>query len=76
MHLRFFKKEPQIDTVLIKEYPSESPDVPWFAPIGRDEPYRVIMAKECRACKGKYAEDSTSGCGRYAQHIPKRDNYH
>jgi hypothetical protein len=44
--IRHCKKEPQIETVLIREYPSETIDDLGFAPIGLDEPYRVFMTKD------------------------------
>jgi hypothetical protein len=46
------KKEPQIETILIMEYPLEIVDALGFTPIGQDEPHGVLM-------KGS---DSELGC--------------
>jgi hypothetical protein len=43
LQIRYRKKEPQIETIFISEYPSQTADDLWFVPIGLDEPYRIIV---------------------------------
>ena len=40
LHQCFIKKEPKIETVCIRECPSETADALGFTPIGLDEPYK------------------------------------
>ena len=44
LYIRDCTMEPSIKTALIRAYPSEYPDALVFAPIGLDEPYRIIVA--------------------------------
>jgi hypothetical protein len=43
LQIRHRKKEPQIETIFLSEYPPKTADGIWFEPIGLDEPYRIIV---------------------------------